>query len=84
MQGTVNACGVIVEGKLRGNIESADKVELRASGRVLGDITCRKLAMAEGCVFQGAITMPEEAGQPVPFVEKRKSPPGEGEREPSG
>jgi len=84
VQGTVNARGVIVEGELRGNIESADKVELRSSGRVLGDIKCRKIAMAEGCFFQGGITMPEEAGQPVPFVEKRQSPKEEGGREPSG
>jgi len=84
VQGTVNARAVIVEGELRGNIDSADQVELRASGRVLGDITCRKLALAEGCFFQGAITMPEEAGPPVPFVEKRQSPTGEGEQEPSG
>ena len=68
IEGTVRARGVLVEGELRGNIESADQVELRASGRVLGDIKCRKLAMAEGCVFQGGITMPEEAGPPVPFV----------------
>ena len=84
VQGMVSARGVIVEGELRGNIESADQVELRSSGRVRGDITCRKLAMAEGCFFQGGITMPEEAGQPVPFVEKRQRPPGEGERDPSG
>ncbi len=84
VQGTVSARGVIVEGELRGNIESADKVEFRTSGRVLGDIKCRKLAMAEGCFFQGGITMPEEADQPVPFVEKRQSPRGEGAQEPSG
>ncbi len=84
VQGTVSARGVIVEGELRGNIESADKVELRTSGRVLGDIKCRKLAMAEGCFFQGGITMPEEAGQPVPFVEKRQDPTGEREQEQGG
>ena len=84
VQGTVRAQGVIVEGELHGNIEAADKVELRASGRVLGDITCRKLALAEGCFFQGRITMPAEAGQPVPFVEKRRSPEGEGAPEASG
>ncbi len=84
VQGTVSARGVLVEGALRGNIDSADKVELRASGRVLGDITCRKLAMAEGCVFQGGITMPAEPGPPVPCVEQRESPPGDGEPGPSG
>jgi cytoskeletal protein CcmA (bactofilin family) len=84
VQGTVSARGVIVEGELRGNIESADKVELRTSGRVLGDIRCRKLAMAEGCFFQGGITMPEETGQPLPFVEKRQSSTEGGGQEPSG
>jgi len=84
VQGTVNARSVIVEGELRGNIESADQVQLRTSGRVRGDLTCRTIAMAEGCLFQGGITMPEGPGQPQPFVEKRQSPPGEAERDPSG
>ncbi len=78
VQGTVRARAVIVAGELRGTIEAADKVELQSSGRVLGDITCHKLAMAEGCVFQGGITMPEEAGQPKPFGEQRPSPPRDG------
>jgi cytoskeletal protein CcmA (bactofilin family) len=79
VQGTVQARGVIVEGELRGNLEAADKVELRASGRVLGDIQCKKLALAEGCFFQGGVTMPGEGGQPAAFVEKRQRPPGAGE-----
>ncbi len=84
VQGTVRARGVIVEGELRGNIDSADKVEVRASGRVLGDITCRKIALAEGGFFHGKITMPEEPGQPVTFAEERQRPQGDGEQEPSG
>ena len=71
VQGTVTARDMIIEGQMKGAVASADRVEIRASGRVLGNISCHKLALAEGCFFQGEIKMPEGEGQPLTFVEKR-------------
>ena len=84
VQGTVSARGVIVEGEIRGNIDSSEKVEIRSSGRVIGDVRCSKIALAEGCFFQGGITMPEGEGRPVNFVEKRQSTREEGSLETIG
>ncbi|HSC72226.1 MAG TPA: polymer-forming cytoskeletal protein, partial [Candidatus Methylomirabilis sp.] len=55
VQGTVKARDMIIEGQMKGDVESSERIEIRASGRVIGDIRCHKLAMAEGCFFQGAI-----------------------------
>ncbi len=81
IQGTVTARGMIIEGHITGDIQSSEKIEVRASARVIGEITCNKLAMAEGCFFQGQIKMSGEASQPLTFVEKRQSAEAEGELE---
>jgi cytoskeletal protein CcmA (bactofilin family) len=78
VQGTVKAPGVIIEGQIKGDIESSEKIEVRASGRVTGNIRCNTLAMAEGCFFQGEIKMPGEVSQPLAPVEKRQSAEDEG------
>ena len=79
VQGTVNAPGVIIEGQIKGDIESSEKIEVRASGRVTGNIRCNTLAVAEGGFFHGEIEMPAEEGQPLIPVKMRESPQDEGE-----
>jgi cytoskeletal protein CcmA (bactofilin family) len=73
VQGTVTARDMIIEGQMKGDVASSDRVEIRASGRVLGNISCHKLALAEGCFFQGEIKMSEGEGKPLAFVEKRET-----------
>ncbi len=81
VQGTVNARDLIIEGQMKGDVASSDRIEIQASGRVIGNISCHRLAMAEGCFFQGAIKMPGGESNPLTFVEKRQSGAGEAEPE---
>ena len=43
----------VVEGKVSGNITASDRVELRSTARMVGDIKAAKLAVEEGVVFVG-------------------------------
>ena len=43
----------VVEGKVNGNITATDRVELRSTARMLGDIKASKLLVEEGVVFVG-------------------------------
>ena len=52
----VRAASVIVAGAVKGNI-IAQKVEIRASGRVWGDITTTAFATEEGAFLRGQIRM---------------------------
>ena len=54
----VRANTVIVAGALRGNI-TAQKVEIRATGRVWGDVVTAAFATEEGAFLRGQITMEE-------------------------
>jgi len=61
----VRANVVIVAGALQGNI-TAQKVEIRATGRVWGDVITAAFATEEGAFLRGQITMEEavEIGLP--------------------
>ena len=52
----VRAANVIVAGAVKGNI-TAHKVEIRASGRVWGDIVTTAFATEEGAFLRGQIRM---------------------------
>ncbi len=54
----VRANTIIVAGALRGNI-TAQKVEIRATGRVWGDVVTSAFATEEGAFLRGQITMEE-------------------------
>ena len=48
---------VVVLGEVVGNVEASDKVTIRDSGMVEGDIVAARVAIAEGARFRGKIDM---------------------------
>ena len=50
---TVQAKEVAVEGRIEGNVEAADKIELKPDGIVEGDVTAGRMTMAEGASING-------------------------------
>ena len=48
VKASVEAKGVIVLGKLEGNIQASERVELRKSAIVTGDITTQRISIEEG------------------------------------
>lgn len=73
--GNINAATAIISGEVAGDITVSDKLELRASARVTGNIASPVVAMAEGAIHQGGIRMIREGGVSS-FQEKRKDGPG--------
>ena len=55
----LRAANVIVAGAIKGNI-SAQKVEIRSTGRVWGDIVTTAFATEEGAFLRGQIRMEEK------------------------
>ena len=49
----VNVGTAVVEGKVNGNITAADRIELRSTAQMIGDIRASKLVVEEGVVFVG-------------------------------
>ena len=44
---------IIVEGKIQGNVQAEDKIDLRQTAQLFGDIKAKKLVIAEGVSFVG-------------------------------
>ncbi len=56
----IHARQVIVLGAVTGNISAREKVEIRRSGHVVGDIVSEAVAIEEGAYFKGSIEILRE------------------------
>ncbi len=59
IQGEVSAKQVTVVGKIVGNVIATERIEVRETGRIQGDLIAPRLTVAEGALINGAITMKE-------------------------
>ena len=62
-KGEVFAKTLIVMGAINGNIAVSEKVDIRDSGAVEGDIVAPLVAIAEGACFRGSIDMQRKSEQ---------------------
>ena len=60
IQGNVSACGVVVGGKMEGNIDAKEVVGIKRKGNVRGNIRTAKLTVDEGGIVDGRIIMSME------------------------
>ena len=53
VNGNINAQSVVVRGKINGNINAKEKIEIKAKAELFGDIRATKLVVEEGVTFVG-------------------------------
>ena len=46
---------VVVLGKVRGNIQASDRVDIRSEGSLTGDVTAARISIEDGAYFKGDI-----------------------------
>lgn len=54
---TVTTEALAVSGRLNGNVEASDKVEIRREGTMIGDIKAPRVVIADGAKFKGRVEM---------------------------
>lgn len=70
IKGNVRARGVVVGGRVNGNVDADELVELKGKAQVVGEICAVKIAMSEGAIFEGRSSMKRtvaggrESGEP--------------------
>jgi cytoskeletal protein CcmA (bactofilin family) len=69
-KGDIMARGIIVGGKVEGNLKAKEIVEIKSRGQVSGDISTNKLSIVEGAVFNGKALMEKEESKIVEFQAK--------------
>jgi cytoskeletal protein CcmA (bactofilin family) len=63
----VNAKGVVVQGRLEGNIRASERAQLRSSAVVNGDISTQRIAIDDGAFFKGKVDIQKET-KPAPVA----------------
>lgn len=64
----------VVSGEIKGNIVARERVELRGSARIFGDIESPVLVLEEGVLFEGRCRMTSQQGREAEKVQKREGP----------
>ena len=60
VRANVNAKGVVVQGKLDGNIRASERAELTKSAIAVGDIVAQRVAIEEGAYFKGKVDIQKD------------------------
>lgn len=66
VQASVKARDLVVLGAIQGNVDAAEKVEIRKEARLLGDIKTARIVIEDGAYFKGSIDIARPERKPVP------------------
>ena len=78
VQAAVKAREVVALGAIQGNVEAADKLEIRKDARLVGDIKTARITIEDGAYFKGSIDIvkPEPARPAAPPPNKPQAAAG--------
>lgn len=60
VEATVTARELVIRGKLHGNVMLGDRLDIRAGGTLVGDVTAKRVSIEDGAYFKGSIDMRRE------------------------
>lgn len=78
VKGQIKVGSAIVTGEIKGTLEATTRVEIKAPGKMFGDITTPNLIIGEGVIFEGNCIMvkrdhaPEELPAAVVYGNKEE------------
>jgi cytoskeletal protein CcmA (bactofilin family) len=64
VRANVTAREIVVHGKVEGNLNGTERVELKRSAVQVGDISTQRIVIEDGAYFKGAIDIRKEAAKP--------------------
>lgn len=75
LQAAVRAREVIVLGQIKGNVEAADRIDIRKDARLVGDIKTARIVIEDGAYFKGSIDIVKHDVKPAaPSQGQNQSP----------
>jgi cytoskeletal protein CcmA (bactofilin family) len=72
VQASVKAREIVVLGTIHGNVEAAEKIDIRKDARLVGDIKTVRIVIEDGAYFKGSIDIqkteakPQKSAAPLP------------------
>lgn len=73
VRANINAKEVVIQGKVDGSITASDRVELRKSGVLVGDIVTQRIVIEDGAYFKGGIDIRKDNATARDQLPKRES-----------
>ena len=73
VRANIEARNVILHGRVDGDIHASERVELRKSASLSGDITTARISIEDGAFFKGTIDI--QKPEPAPKIEPRPRSP---------
>jgi cytoskeletal protein CcmA (bactofilin family) len=71
-KGTMKATDIVIAGTVEGDVVAKQRVEIAGTARINGSLSGNSIAVAEGAIIEGAITV-TSGDPPVTFQEKRQA-----------
>jgi len=57
VEADVDSQSIEIAGSVEGNVTAADKIDIKAGGRLVGDVKAPRVLIADGAAFKGNINM---------------------------
>jgi cytoskeletal protein CcmA (bactofilin family) len=64
----ITAREIVVLGKVRGNVNATDRVDIRAEGSLSGDVAAARISIEDGAFFKGGIDIRKPDAKPTPVA----------------
>jgi cytoskeletal protein CcmA (bactofilin family) len=76
VQAGLKAREIVIHGSIQGNVEAADKIDIKKEAKLVGDIKTSRIVIEDGAYFKGSIDIskaaaapPKPNAAPVPVVQ---------------
>ena len=63
IKANVSAKGVVIQGKVEGSVNASERVELRQSAVVTGDVMTQRITIEEGAFLKGKVDIAKDSGK---------------------
>lgn len=71
----IKAREIVVLGSIQGNVEAADKIDIRKDAKLVGDIKAARIVIEDGAYFKGSIDIVRAETAKQPVSQKASQPP---------
>ena len=73
VQANINAKEVVIQGSVKGNVRAVDRVEIRKSGSLTGDLVAARVVIEDGAFFKGSIDIQKGGDVHAKMSEPKKA-----------
>jgi len=73
VQAGIKAREIVVLGSIQGNVDAADKIEIKKDARLVGDIKTARIVIEDGAYFKGSIDITKDIKAPAQAQRPEKS-----------